>query len=121
MIVAIHHIQLAMSQGGEDRARRFYEGSLGLREVQKPEPLRSRGGVWFRGEAVELHLGVETPFVPAKKAHPAFLCADLNALAARLEEAGAPVRWDTSLPGMRRFYTEDPFGNRIELLTPDAG
>jgi hypothetical protein len=89
-----------------------------LEELEKPAPLRGRGGAWFAlGDGRELHIGVEEGFVPARKAHPALRAdpADLDALAERLGAGGAPVRWDRSLP-VRRFYTEDPWGNRLELL-----
>jgi catechol 2,3-dioxygenase-like lactoylglutathione lyase family enzyme len=100
-------------------ARRFFGGLLGLNELQKPQPLRDRGGVWFAlGHGQQLHIGVEEQFVPARKAHPALSAREdeLDALARRLAAAGAPVRWDAELPGVRRFYTEDPWGNRIELI-----
>ncbi|MHC4956655.1 MAG: VOC family protein [Planctomycetota bacterium] len=115
-IVGLDHVQLAMPAGKEDEARAFYAGVLGLAEVEKPEPLRSRGGCWFGGEGVALHLGVEAGFAPARKAHPAFVVADLDAAAARLSAAEAPVIPDSALPGVRRLYTADPFGNRIELI-----
>lgn len=112
----IHHVQLAMPAGGEPAAREFYGSVLGLAEIAKPPALAGRGGAWFRGEGVELHLGVEDDFRPARKAHPGLLVADLDARAARLQRAGCQVTWDGNFPGMRRFYTADPFGNRLELL-----
>lgn len=118
MLTSLHHVQLAMPEGGEDAARAFYGGLLGLPEVEKPAVLAGRGGVWFGRGALRVHLGVERPFAPARKAHPAFAARDLDALAARLAAAGAPVLWDDDLPGYRRFYTADPFGNRIECLSP---
>jgi catechol 2,3-dioxygenase-like lactoylglutathione lyase family enzyme len=81
-------------------------------EVQKPEPLRSRGGVWFE----QLHVGVENDFAPARKAHPALRVDDLDAVAERLAAAGRQVKWDDTLPAVRRFYTADPWGNRVEIL-----
>jgi catechol 2,3-dioxygenase-like lactoylglutathione lyase family enzyme len=120
VVEGLDHVQLACPRGGEDEARGFYGGLLGLREVEKPEPLRSRGGVWFECGAQQLHLGVEEPFAPARKAHPALLVAsqaELEDLAERL----ASVRWDETLPGYRRFYASDPFGNRIELLAAAPG
>ena len=108
----LDHVQVAGPPGCEADARAFYGRLLGLTEVEKPEPLRARGGVWFE----QLHVGVEEHFVPARKAHPALAVEDLDAVAARLAAAGAPVQWDESLPGVRRFYTADPWGNRIELL-----
>lgn len=112
----LDHVQVAMPAGGEDAARGFYTGLLGLAEAPKPEPLRATGGVWFEGG---VHMGVEADFRPARKAHPGLSVADLDAVAARLTAAGADVEWDERLPGVRRFYTHDPFGNRLELLAAD--
>ena len=117
-IVALDHVQLAMPAGEEDRARTFYEGVLGLIEQPKPDNLRRRGGVWFASGAVQVHLGVEAGFRPARKAHPAFRVEDLAALRARCEAAGFPPVDDEPLPGYDRFYVHDPFGNRIECLEP---
>ncbi|HUO49774.1 MAG TPA: VOC family protein [Acidimicrobiales bacterium] len=116
---AIDHVQLAMPEGGEERATAFYEGLLGLRRRPKPPALAARGGCWFSNGTVELHLGVEADFRPARKAHPAVLVAGLDDLATLLEGAGHPVRFDDEVPGVRRCYVDDPFGNRIELI--DAG
>ncbi|WP_188192668.1 glyoxalase [Nonomuraea sp. SYSU D8015] len=112
MIKALHHVQLSAPKGSEPLLRDFYAGVLGLREVPKPAALAQRGGAWFRGEGVEIHLGIEEDFRPARKAHPAFLVDDLDAYAARLPGA-VP---DDLLPGFRRIYVSDPVGNRIELL-----
>jgi catechol 2,3-dioxygenase-like lactoylglutathione lyase family enzyme len=115
----LDHVQLAAPPGCEPEARRFFGDLLGLKELEKPEPLRSRGGAWFAlGSGGQLHVGVEEPFAPARKAHPAFRlsAADLEELAKRLDVAGERVEWDDSLPGVRRFYTADPWGNRLELL-----
>lgn len=117
-VMRLHHVQLSCPVGGEDVARRFWGAGLGLPEVAKPPALAARGGVWFRGEGVEVHVGVEEPFWPARKAHPALLVDDPDAVAARLAALGCPVRWDGALPGYRRFYTADGHGNRIELLAP---
>ncbi len=118
--LGLDHVQIAAPPGCEPAARRFYGELLGLRELEKPEPLRSRGGAWFElGDGRQLHIGVEEQFSPARKAHPALAVAGeagLDALAAALTAAGAPVRWDRALPGTRRFYTEDPWGNRLELI-----
>jgi len=115
-ITRIDHIQLAMPPGGEEAARRFYEGILGLPEASKPANLGKRGGCWFVEGSVKVHLGVEADFRPARKAHPAFLVDDLPDLTARLETAGFATRTDEPLEGYRRIYVDDPFGNRIELL-----
>lgn len=117
--VALHHTQLAMPRGGEAEARAFYAGALGMTELQKPPVLAARGGCWFRGGGLELHLGVEDPFAPAKKAHPGLLIDNLSGLAAALEEAGRTVTWDDNFPGYSRFYADDPFGNRLEFLEPE--
>ena len=115
-LILLHHIQLAMPEGGEEQARIFYKGVLGISEVEKPEHLRSRGGVWFEVGDIRVHLGVEKNFVPAKKAHPAFLVKSLNNLVNKLVNAGFPVVRDQPLEGYDRVYVDDPFGNRIELL-----
>ena len=111
-------MQVAAPVGGEDAARRFYGGLLGLSELEKPEALRARGGVWFACGAHQLHVGVTPDFSPATKAHPALRVAPsgLDQLAERLEEAGAEVRWDDAITGVRRFYIADPWGNRVELV-----
>ena len=115
-ITGIEHVQLAMPPGGEDAARAFYTGLLGLPEQPKPPKLAARGGCWFEGPGVKLHLGVEADFRPALKAHPALLVDDLATLAATLEQAGTPLCWDDELPGVLRCHVGDPFGNRIELM-----
>ncbi len=116
VIEGLDHVQIAAPPGCEEQARRFFGEVLGLRELPKPEPLARRGGAWFRLGAQELHVGVEAEFGPARKAHPAFAVDDVDALAARLEAAGVEVRWDDELPGVRRFYAVDPWGNRLEFL-----
>ena len=116
MITGLDHVQVAMPRGAEDTARAFYVGLLGMTEDAKPPVLAARGGCWFRSGAAVLHLGVEDPFAPARKAHPAFLIDDLDVLQARLTKAGYEcVRADGEVPGVLRFHTSDPFGNRIEF------
>jgi catechol 2,3-dioxygenase-like lactoylglutathione lyase family enzyme len=116
-VLAIHHVQLAIPVGREDEARAFYSGLLGLTEIDKPEHLRARGGCWFAvGGGTQLHLGVEASFHPAAKAHPAFVVQDLVEVWESLRIAGAPVIVDTQLAGFDRFYTADPFGNRLEIM-----
>lgn len=118
--VQIDHVQLAMPRNGESEARRFYSALLGMEEVEKPEVLRSRGGCWFTRGSCSIHLGVDPDFVAARKAHPAFQVADLRGLAERLEAAGHPVAWDHLIPGVARFYSADPFGNRLEFMERSA-
>lgn len=116
---ALDHVQLAAPPGCEGAAREFYGELLGLRELEKPLRLRSGGGAWFELGGGQLHIGVQEPFVAASKAHAALRLADedtLQALATRLQAAGTEVTWDTRIPGVRRFYTSDPWGNRLELL-----
>jgi len=115
-ITGLDHVQIAITPGGEDAARRFYGDVLGMPELPKPETLAGRGGVWFAaGPRQQLHCGVEDPVAPSRR-HPALLTDDLEATRAALEAAGFPIRPDADLPGYRRFYTEDPFGNRVECL-----
>jgi catechol 2,3-dioxygenase-like lactoylglutathione lyase family enzyme len=118
----LDHVQVAAPPGCEEAARAFYGALLGLPEVDKPEPMRASGGAWFALGAQQLHVGVAGDFAPAPKAHPGLSVTDaeLDALAARLEAAGSPVEWDERLPGVRRFYSADPFGNRLELLAGTA-
>jgi catechol 2,3-dioxygenase-like lactoylglutathione lyase family enzyme len=123
VITGLDHVQVAAPPGCEAEARRFYGELLGLEEIAKPEPLRAAGGAWFSLGAQQLHVGVAEPFTAAAKAHPALAVAgepELRALAERLAAAGAPVRWDDRLPDAARFYTHDPWGNRLELLAPLA-
>lgn len=113
---AIDHVQLAMPAGEENRARAFYAGLLGMAELPKPPELAKRGGCWFSSQSVQIHLGVEDDFRPARKAHPALRCRDYSGLVSRLEAAGVELKEDTNIPGVRRCHISDPFGNRIELI-----
>jgi len=115
---ALDHIQLAMPPGREAEARVFYADLLGIPEMPKPPHLARRGGCWFECGTLRVHVGVETEFRPARKAHPAFLVDDLAALTMALEAAGFLVRTDEPLEGYERLYVDDPFGNRIELMQP---
>lgn len=117
-ILGIDHVQLAAPPGCEQQARDFYGRLLGLPEIDKPASLEGRGGAWFACGAQQLHVGVQQPHLPAEKAHPALSVTPggLDALATRLQEASSKVDWDHSLHPLRRFYTSDPWGNRIELL-----
>lgn len=116
-VTGLDHVQLAAPRGCEEAARAFFGGLLGLAELEKPAPLRARGGVWFAlADGRQLHVGVAEPFAPAAKAHPAFRVDGYDELHARLVAAGAEVRDDEELPGVRRFYAADPWGNRLELV-----
>lgn len=117
-VSGVHHVQLAMPAGGESEATAFYEELLGIPRVAKPPHLEARGGCWFEKETVRVHLGVEEAFKPAEKAHPALLVDDLDPLRQRLLDAGVTVVDDQLLSGFNRFYASDPFGNRIEFLSP---
>lgn len=119
----LHHVQVSCPRGGEDVARAFYRDALGIPEKAKPPALAKRGGCWFAGPTIEIHVGVEEDFRPATKAHPALLvdATTFRQLAERLEAAGCPVVPDDDFPGYRRFYTADGHGNRIEILTVAAG
>jgi catechol 2,3-dioxygenase-like lactoylglutathione lyase family enzyme len=117
-IVGVHHLQLAMPEGEEAKAVAFYEGLLGIPQVQKPRHLEARGGCWFELGMVRIHLGVEEDYRPAKKAHPALLVDGLSTMKQHLAKAGVEVGDDEPLPGFKRFYVFDPFGNRLEFLEP---
>jgi catechol 2,3-dioxygenase-like lactoylglutathione lyase family enzyme len=116
--VQLHHVQLAIPAGGEDECRAFWGEALGMTELTKPPVLAARGGCWFRGGGLEVHLGVEQGFTAARKAHPGILVKDLPGLAARFQTHGVEVTWDAAFPGFSRFYANDPFGNRLEFLEP---
>ncbi|WP_019632752.1 VOC family protein [Actinomadura atramentaria] len=116
----LHHVQLAIPRGAEDECRTFYVGVLGMLEIQKPPILAARGGLWVRADALEIHLGVEDDFRPARKAHPGVRVGDLDALAKRLTDHGVDVTWDDAFPGHRRFYAADNVGNRLEFLQRDG-
>lgn len=118
-VLSVDHVQLAMPAGEEERARSFYEGVLGIREVPKPPHLAVRGGAWFEDGALKIRLGVEKEFRPAKKAHPALLVEGLSDLVEKCRAAGYEVSSDEPLEGYQRVYVSDPFGNRIELMEPD--
>jgi catechol 2,3-dioxygenase-like lactoylglutathione lyase family enzyme len=110
------HVQLACPKGGEDQARAFYQELLGFHELEKPENLKKRGGVWFSDGVIHIHIGVEEPFLPAKKAHPAFRVKNIESLKTYLDSKKAKYLVDDNLPGANRFYMHDPFGNRLEFL-----
>jgi catechol 2,3-dioxygenase-like lactoylglutathione lyase family enzyme len=115
-VVALDHVQIAAPPECEADVREFFGGVVGLEETPKPEQLASRGGVWFRCGEQQLHVGVEHAFAPARKAHPAFRVDDLDAVRARLVGAGRTPQDDDAFAGVRRFYVDDPFGNRLEFL-----
>lgn len=121
-IVGLDHVQVAVPAGSEQEVRGFYGDLLGLPEIPKPEGLMARGGVWFQVGPQELHVGLTPDFVAAIKAHPAFLvpASELDQLAAALNAAGSPIRWDDAIPEVRRFYTDDPWGNRLEMVEHTA-
>jgi len=115
-ILSIDHVQLAMPQGKEERARAYYVGLLGFVEIPKPAQLAGRGGAWFEAGAVKLHLGVQADFHPAQKAHPALLVDDLPALLERLAVNKITITHAVAFDGYERAHVHDPFGNRIELM-----
>ena len=116
MIARIDHVQLAAPKGCEAAAREFYGSILGLREIEKPDSLRARGGCWFQCGEQQIHIGVEPDFRPAKKAHPAFAVSDLGKLRESLTARAVKITDDSSLPDTCRFFAEDPWGNRLEFL-----
>jgi catechol 2,3-dioxygenase-like lactoylglutathione lyase family enzyme len=120
-VTEIDHVQIAAPSGCEEQARRFFGELLGLAEIEKPEPLGSRGGCWFRVGSRQLHVGVDKDFRPAGKAHPAFAVRDIDVVFGTLSGAGVRCAWDDALGGVRRFYANDPWGNRLEFTEPTGG
>lgn len=115
-IIGIDHVQLAMPAGQEEQARGFYRDVLGLPETPKPPDMARRGGCWFESDRVKIHLGVDKSFHPATKAHPGLLVSELQAIVERCRERGIAIIDDAPLPGYRRVFVHDPFGNRLELM-----
>lgn len=113
---AFDHVQLAMPKNSESIGRDFFVGVLGFKEVVKPEQLRANGGAWFKAGNVHIHLGVEEPFAPAKKAHPAIRVKGIQSLINHLLDSNIKVTIDTHIPSAKRFYITDPFGNRLEFI-----
>lgn len=118
---AIDHVQLAMPNGEEAKARRFYGEVLGLSETAKPASLAARGGCWFERDELKVHLGVDPDFRPARKAHVAFSVTDLDGLLERARAEGLEVVDDADIPGVRRAFVFDPFGNRLEFIDEPNG
>ncbi|MBI1239648.1 MAG: glyoxalase [Alphaproteobacteria bacterium] len=116
MTIAIDHVQVAMPAGEEEKGRAFYGALLGLAELPKPVELAKRGGAWFAVGGQQVHLGVEAEFRPAMKAHIAFAVSDYRGLRARLAAAGYETKDDDANEGVTRFFTSDPFGNRVEII-----
>ncbi|WP_432362474.1 VOC family protein [Sporosarcina sp. UB5] len=115
-LIGIDHIQIAAPPHSEEQAREFYGKLLGMEETPKPENLQARGGCWFKCGAQEVHIGIQDDFIPAKKAHPGFTVHALEQLKSRLETAGHKISEEPPIAGRARFFTNDPFGNRIEFL-----
>ena len=115
-ILSIDHVQIAIPAASEDRARAFYSGILGFAEVAKPPQMAERKSIWLVTGLVNLHLGIEPDFTPAKRAHPAFVVEGLDKILAACDRAGISSKPDTSFNGFRRVHVFDPFGNRLELM-----
>lgn len=120
-VLGIDHVQLAMPIGGVEDARAFYTTVLGLREVPKPDGLLKLGGAWFTNGRVELHLGAEENFRAARKAHPALIVDSLDQVLRAARDFGGETAEAQQLPGRRRGFVYDPFGNRIELIEIEGG
>src|SRR5258707_11950113 len=116
MIAGLDHVQIAIPRDGEESARAFYGGMLGLKEIPKPDQLVANGGLWFGATGVQLHIGISETFTPARKAHVALIVRNLDGLGQTLRANGADFEIDDRVPGRTRAYTSDPFGNRIELI-----
>jgi catechol 2,3-dioxygenase-like lactoylglutathione lyase family enzyme len=120
-MLGIDHVQLAIPAGAEERCRGFYVDVLGMSELEKPPLLAARGGLWLQSGGVQIHLGVEADFRPARKAHPAIIVADLQGLAEKLAASGHEPTWDDTIPEIRRFFVVDPLGNRLEFMESRRG
>jgi catechol 2,3-dioxygenase-like lactoylglutathione lyase family enzyme len=114
-ITGIDHVQVAAPRGRDDEIRAFFGGLLGMEELPKPDEIRARGGCWFAAGRQELHVGIEDPFAPARKAHPGLVTSDLDAVRTRFRDAGIEFEDDSKIEGVDRLFVHDPFGNRLEL------
>ena len=112
----IDHVQLTGPKGCEEKARSFYNGVLGLKEIPKPSSVKSSGGCWFAIGTQEIHIGIEDPFTPPVKAHPAFVIQNIEELRSHLKEQAIEIKEDRPIAGRTRFFVRDPFGNRLEFL-----
>jgi catechol 2,3-dioxygenase-like lactoylglutathione lyase family enzyme len=121
MIAGLDHVEIAIPRDGEESARAFYGGLLGLKEIPKPDQLLANGGLWFGGQGVQLHIGIADTFIPARKAHVALIVRNLDGLGETLRANGSDFEIDDRVPGRTRAYTSDPFGNRIELIADGDG
>lgn len=113
---SLDHVQLAFPAGAEDDADAFYVGVLGFSVLPKPPALAARGGRWYQSGSMQLHLGAERDFRASAKAHVALRTTGYDALRARLAAHGARVEDDDEIENVTRFYTWDPFGNRLEVI-----
>lgn len=112
----IDHVQLTGLKGCEEKARRFYNGVLGLKEISKPPSVKSSGGCWFVIGTQEIHIGIEDRFTPPVKAHPAFVIQNIEELRNHLKALEIEIQEDRPIEGRARFFVRDPFGNRLEFL-----
>jgi catechol 2,3-dioxygenase-like lactoylglutathione lyase family enzyme len=119
-VLGLDHVQIAIPVGGEERAREFYDGILKFSEVEKPAAMTGRKSIWFVAGPVNLHLGIDAEFHPAKRAHPAFVVDNLDDIVAACESAGLATRPDVGFGDFRRVHVFDPFGNRLELMESTA-
>ena len=116
-ILGLHHAQITIPRGAEEQGRQFYCTLLGLPEIEKPEPLRRRGGFWLQVGDRQVHVGTEDDVERTKtKAHLAYQVSDITLWQQRLQENGIELLDSVPLPGYARFEIRDPFGNRIEFI-----
>ena len=120
MLKTVHHAQIIIPSGSEDRARDFYCGVLGIAEIEKPESLINRGGFWLKLGDFQIHFGIDENFDASaranSKAHLAYLVEDLDNWRERLKLIDIDVIEGIPIPGYMRFEFRDPFNNRIEFL-----
>lgn len=114
-IEQIHHIQICIPTGEENKARQFYSHLLGLEEIEKPHALKANGGLWYKAGDIELHIGTET-YSGNSKRHPAFVVENLDQIKSYLTQQNVSIKEETQIPGMKRFSFYDPFQNRIEFV-----
>lgn len=115
MPISLHHAQVFYPPGAEQKARDFYGKALGLAELKRPATLSDRDGLWFEAGAGQVHLSAQDDLALHGRRHFALKVDDLDSTRAALATAGARFEEATPIPGWRRCYVFDPFGNKIEL------
>ena len=116
---AIHHVSLAVRDLA--KAREFYEGTLGLARITRPE--MGLGGAWYRLGGNELHL-IELPAEVDVGNNPKNPMPLANHIAFQISDYEATVRFFESCnfelvttdAERGQLWLQDPDGNILEFI-----